>query len=123
MRASADTLAWLRAYYASLDGGRFEEAAELLHPDCRAVYPTGHAVEGRQAVIELTRRSLGALAGVRHTLGNVWEEGDEVIFEVEVTYLRHDRDPIVRPGAGVFVRRGGQIAEQRMYVDLSGVWE
>ncbi len=122
MRAAASTRDWLRGYYAALDHGRFDDVAELLHADCRSHYPTGGTDEGREAILRRMRDGLGRLAGIRHELLHVWEEGDEVIFELTVTYRRTDGREIARPGMGIFVRADGLIREQRLYVHDGGVW-
>lgn len=114
---------WLRSYYEALDSLRFEAVARFLHEDCRSQYPTGTVLAGRQKVIEQGRKGLTALKGVRHELRHAWEEGDQLIFELEVTYWRMDGQKIVRPGLGIFVIDEGKIREQRLFVDARGVWD
>lgn len=123
MRARPSTLQWLRSYYDAMDNLRFEEVAEFLHEDCRNHYPTGAVVAGRSRVIERGRKGLAALQEIRHELRGAWEEGDELIFELEVTYWRKDGEKIVRPGVGIFVLDDGRIREQRLFVDSRGVWD
>ncbi len=82
MTASPDRVAWLRAYYEAIDDLRFDEVAELMHEECVSVYPNGAVAVGRDKIVRGARRGLGALARIRHELKNVWEEGDELIFEL-----------------------------------------
>jgi ketosteroid isomerase-like protein len=123
VKAREPAVEWLRSYYAALDAGRFDEVAEFLHADCRNQYPDGLVVVGRERIMRGMRSALGALAGISHELRRVWEEDEEVIFELEVTYRRRDGGKLVRPGAGVMVRRDGLIVAQRMFVDAAGVWD
>ncbi len=123
MQAKPSTVQWLRAYYEAMDSLRFDRVAEFLHDDCRNTYPTGAVVVGRAKIIERGRKGLGALRGIRHELKQAWEEGDELIFELEVTYWRKDGQEIVRPGVGIFVLHQGKIRQQRLFVDARGVWD
>jgi ketosteroid isomerase-like protein len=123
MRASPDRLAWLAAYYAALDGGRYDEAASYLAEDIATRYPAGDEMSGRAALMRVTERSLGRLASIRHRVLNAWEEDDELIFELEIAYERRDGVTIVRTGVGIFVLRDGVVAAQRLFVDMAGVWD
>lgn len=106
-----------------MDDLRFQDVAEFLHDDCRNLYPMGTTVAGRDNILARARKALGALKGIRHELRGAWEEGEELIFELEVTYWRSDGETIVRPGMGVFVLEDGRIREQRLFVDARGVWD
>lgn len=123
MKARPSTLHWLRSYYDAIENLRFDEVAEFLHEDCRCQYPSGAVIAGRKRFIQLGRRDLGALKGIRHELRGAWEEGDALIFELEVTYWREDGEKIVRPGVGIFVLDDGRIRAQRLFVDARGVWD
>lgn len=123
MKASAEMLAWLGAYYAAVDGRRYDELAELLHEECENQYPNGATVRGREKIMRGMRPALDALAGIQHELKNAWEEEGELIFELEVTYRRRDGQTIVRPGVGIFTLDAGKVRRQRLFVDASGVWD
>jgi ketosteroid isomerase-like protein len=122
MKASEQKLRWLSDYYAALDAGRYGEVAGCFTPDVRTLYPMGIEVVGRDALMTQTERSLGALERIRHEIVNVWEEDDELVFELDVTYWRRDGGVLTRRGMAIFVLDDGLIAEQRLFVDLNGVW-
>jgi len=123
VKASAETVEWLRAYYAALDALRFDEVAGFLDEDCTCVYPNGHVQRGPERIMSSTRRALESLAAIRHEVRGAWEEAEELIFELNVTYTRRDGQTIVRPGVGIFTLKDGKIREQRLFVDASGVWD
>lgn len=123
MIASDTTMAWFQRYYAAVDGFRFDEVASYLAEDVRACYPTGLEVVGRDEVIARGRDTFGRMERIRHELRNVWEQdGDQVVFELEVTYWRPDGQVLSRPGMGVFVLRDGLVHEQRLFVDNHAVY-
>jgi hypothetical protein len=123
MKASADTIAWLRAYYEAMDALRFEDVAEFLHEDCRCVYPSGHVAAGRDRILRQMRAGLTALDRIKHELKRAWEEDGELIFELEVTYVRRDGETIIRPGTGIFVFEDHKVREQRLFVESRGIWD
>lgn len=123
MRAPDETVQWLRGYYAAMDSGRFDEVAAHFTADVHTVYPTGIEVIGRDALMAQTQRALNALERIQHELVNVWAEGDELVFELDVTYWRRDGGVVQRGGVGIFVMDGKLVREQRLFVDLNGVWD
>ncbi len=123
MKAQQSTIHWLEAYYAAMDSLQFDQVAEYLAEDVHNHYATGIEVVGRDTVLERGRKNLGALERIRHAVRNVWEEDDELIFELAVTYWRKDGKVIERPGMGIFVMQDGRIREQRLFVDANGVWD
>lgn len=123
MKAGEDKIAWLRDYYDALDGGDYARAAEFLHEDIRTVYPRGDELLGRGALMKVSERSLGALERISHKIRNVWDEGAELVFELDVTYYRRDGEILTRAGIGIFVMDEERVREQRLYVDLTGIWD
>jgi ketosteroid isomerase-like protein len=123
MKASAERVAWLEAYYSALDGGRYEEAAPHFAADVLTRYPNGAELTGRDALMAVTEKSLGRLASIRHRVLSVWEEDDEIIFELAIAYARKDGATIERTGVGIFAMRDELIREQRLFVDMAGVWD
>jgi ketosteroid isomerase-like protein len=123
MKAKQRTVEWLESYYEALDNLRFDEVASFLHQECHNHYSTGDEVVGRDAILARGEKNLGALERIRHSLKNAWEEGDELIFELDVTYWRRDGKTIQRQGVGIFVMDDGRIREQRLFVDNNGVWD
>jgi ketosteroid isomerase-like protein len=123
MQATQSRIDWLESYYAAMDSLQFDKVAEFLDEKCHNFYATGHELVGRDQILARGERNLGLLERIRHSVRNVWEEGDELIFELAVTYWRRDGQTIERPGMGIFVLKDGRIAQQRLFVDANGVWD
>jgi len=122
MTASESTIAWLRSYYEAIDQLQLDRLADFLHEQCEIHYPTGHSEVGRDRILERTEKALGSLKGTEHRLVHVWDEGEELIFELEVTYRREDGTSVLRPGVGIFVLDQGRIRQQRLFVNDAAVW-
>jgi ketosteroid isomerase-like protein len=123
MNATQNTIDWLESYYSAMDSLQFDKVADFLDEACHNHYATGVELVGRDNILERGATNLGLLERIRHSVRNVWEEGDELIFELAVTYWRKDGEVIERPGMGIFVMKDGRIAEQRLFVDANGVWD
>jgi ketosteroid isomerase-like protein len=123
MQATQSSIDWLESYYTAMDSLQFDKVAEFLDEDCHNFYATGTELVGRDKILARGERNLGLLERIRHSVRNVWEEGDELIFELAVTYWRKDGEVIERPGMGIFVLKDGRIAQQRLFVDANGVWD
>lgn len=123
MNATQSTIDWLESYYTAMDSLQFDKVADFLDEDCHNHYATGIEVVGRDNILRHGEKNLALLERIRHLVRNVWQEGDELIFELSVTYWRKDGEVIERPGMGIFVMKDGRIREQRLFVDANGVWD
>jgi hypothetical protein len=123
MHASDSKMEWFARYYAAIDAFDFDALAGFLAEDVRAQTATGAEVIGRDEVIARGRATYGTMDRIHHELRNVWEEdGDQLVFELEVTYHRPDGEVISRPGMGIFVVRDGLVHEQRLFVDSNAAY-
>lgn len=113
---------WLRGYYAALDAGRYDELGGYFTEDVHTIYPAGVEVIGRDELMRLTTQGLTALERIRHEIVNVWTEDDELIFELDITFWRRDGGVLQRGGVGIFVMDGVLVREQRLFIELDGVW-
>ena len=62
---------------------------------------------------------MGSVAGFRHEVRNVWDDGDALITELDVHYTRLDGREVTVPCCNVFVLRQGSVAEYRSYIDAT----
>jgi ketosteroid isomerase-like protein len=89
-----------------------------------AVFRFGNAPElrGRDAIREAVAGFLDTISGLRHRLLGTWAHPDAVICRGEVTYTRKDGTEITLPFADLFGMRGTQIAEYRIYMDVTPLY-
>ena len=113
---------WLRGYYAAIDAGRYDDVSGYFTEDVHTIYPAGVEVIGRDELMRLTAQGLTALERIRHEIVNVWAEDDELIFELDITFWRRDGGVLQRGGVGIFVMEGALVREQRLFIELDGVW-
>ena len=61
----------------------------------------------------------GAVDALYHDLRNVWEVGNCVFVEMDVTYWRKDGTSITLPCADIFRFQGDKILELRIFMDAN----
>ncbi len=78
---------------------------------------------GPQGIIDSSQGFLQTVAKVHHHITKMWEEGDTVICEMEVTYVRYDGKVFRLPCCDTVVFKGDKVQELRIYMDISPVFE
>jgi alkylhydroperoxidase/carboxymuconolactone decarboxylase family protein YurZ/limonene-1,2-epoxide hydrolase/catechol 2,3-dioxygenase-like lactoylglutathione lyase family enzyme len=78
---------------------------------------------GPQGIKDTSVGFLQTVAKVYHHITNIWEQGDTVICEMEVTYIRHDGKVFRLPCCDTIVFKGDKVQELRIYMDISPVFE
>jgi catechol 2,3-dioxygenase-like lactoylglutathione lyase family enzyme/ketosteroid isomerase-like protein len=77
---------------------------------------------GPQGIRDASGGFLEKVEQVYHHILNMWEEGDTVIAEMEVTYIRHDGNVFTLPCCDTIVFKGDKVQELRIYMDISPVF-
>jgi ketosteroid isomerase-like protein len=65
----------------------------------------------------------GSVAALYHDIRNLWEVGDVVFVEMDVTYWRKDGTSITLPCCDIFRFQGDQVAELRIFMDANPVFD
>ena len=78
---------------------------------------------GPQGIRESSVDFLNTVAKVYHHITNIWEQGNTVICEMEVTYIRHDGKVFRLPCCDTIVFKGDKVQELRIYMDISPVFQ
>ncbi|MTJ46746.1 nuclear transport factor 2 family protein [Dolichospermum sp. UHCC 0259] len=78
---------------------------------------------GPQGIKDTSVGFLQTVAKVHHYITNIWEQGDTVICEMEVTYIRHDGKVFRLPCCDTIVFKGDKVQELRIYMDISPVFQ
>jgi ketosteroid isomerase-like protein len=73
----------------------------------------------KAAIKASTDAFFGAVDALYHDLRNVWEVGDTVFVEMDVTYWRKDGTTITLPCADILRFEGDKIQELRIFMDAN----
>jgi ketosteroid isomerase-like protein len=108
--------------FATFDAGDVSALAGFVTDDVRLRLGNAEPVQGKPAFIEAVNAFLASVASFRHEVLNVWSDGEVVIAEFDVHYIRLDRGEVTLPCCNVFRRRDGLISEYRSYIDATPVY-
>jgi ketosteroid isomerase-like protein len=87
-----------------------------------AEYRAGNfpAVKGHQGIIEFSKPMLEMFSNVTHNVKNVWQSGDIVCCELDLTYVRRKDGKVVTvPCCDVIRLEGGKVKSLRAFLDAS----
>jgi len=110
---------WVRRVFEAVDAGDARRFAAVFTEDGQFIFGNAPAVVGRPAVEQAVAGFFASIRGCRHELSRFWAGAGHCAMDGTVTYLRHDGRELTVPFANVFVMRGEQVAEYRVYVDAT----
>jgi ketosteroid isomerase-like protein len=110
---------WVRRIFEAVDAGDARRFSAVFAEDGQFVFGNAPPVVGRPAVEQAVVGFFASIRGCRHELSRFWPAAGHCAMDGTVTYLRHDGRELTLPFANVFVLRGEQVVEYRVYVDLA----
>ncbi len=63
-----------------------------------------------------------SIAGLRHDILALYEDGDVVVAKIDVNYTRHDGQVVVTPNADILTYEGDLVRDWQIYIDLAPVY-
>ena len=120
--SDAEALAYARAIFEAFDAKDVSALSSLMTDDVRLRLGNAETVEGKSAFAEAVNGFFASVAGFRHDVINVWRDGDTLIAELDVQYIRIDGREVSVPCCNVFRLRNGSVADYRTYIDVTPVY-
>ncbi|MEN3282153.1 MAG: hypothetical protein V7607_3293 [Solirubrobacteraceae bacterium] len=111
-----------RAIFAAFDAQDVSALSSFMTDDVRLHLGNAEPVEGKPAFVEAVNGFFASVAGFRHDVINVWSDGDTLIAQLDVHYVRLDGGEVDVPCCNVFRLRDGSVADYRTYIDVSPVY-
>lgn len=108
----------LSGLFEAIDAKDTERFSQFLTEDAAFRFGSAPTLEGRVEIGAGVDEFFAQVAGLRHVIGKVFEDGDSVACEGQVTYTRHDGSEITLPFVNVFELKDGLIADYKIYSDL-----
>ena len=112
----------VRAIFEAFDAKDVSALSSFMTDDVRVRLGNAETVEGKSAFVEAVNAFFASVAGFRHDVINVWSDGDTLIAELDVHYMRLDGGEVSVPCCNVFRRRDGSVADYRTYIDVTPVY-
>ncbi len=105
--------------FRAIDEQNADAFVSFLTPEGTFRFANAPAVKGRAAVHEAVAGFFGAIAGSKHRMIHLWNDGDDVAIHGEVTYTRKDEKNVTVPFVNVFRMKGDAIDEYLVHVDTA----
>ncbi len=125
MRASFETLEWIKDYYRLMDEGRLDQCDRYFTTDATLKIAHHPEIVGLEAIDRVMRGGMAnpIVRSIVHDVRNAWEEDDGVvIFEVVAHYTLADGREVDVPGTVIGAVSDGRFTSQRIAADLSTVY-
>ena len=113
---------WMEGLFEAIDGQDAEGFAEYLTEDGSFRFGNAPPAVGRENIRDAVAGFFDSIEGLRHVIVGVWEDGDTIICEMEVTYTRKDGGIVKVPAANIFRMRGGLVHDYRIFTDNSALY-
>jgi ketosteroid isomerase-like protein len=111
-----------RAIFAAFDAKDVSALAAHMTDDVRLRLGNAETVEGKTAFVDAVNAFLASIAGFRHEITDIWNDGDILVAELVVHYTRLDGKQVTVPCCDVFHLRDGLVSGYRSYIDATPVY-
>ncbi len=111
-----------KAAFTDIDS--FDPDRFVAHLTEDVVFRFGNAepLVGRTAVRDAVAQFFSSIAGLRHDILALYEDGDVVVAKADVNYTRHDGQVVVTPNADILTYEGDLVRDWQIYIDLAPVY-
>ncbi len=103
----------------TLDPDRF---VAHLTEDVAFRFGNNDPLVGRAAVRDAVAGFFTSIAGMRHDVLALYEDGDVVVVKADTSYTRPDGAVVVVPNADILTYRGDLVRDWQIYIDLAPVY-
>jgi len=97
-----------------LDGKAF---SEFITEDGSFKYANNEPVKGRKNIEEYVSAFFKFVKSGKHKVIRIWEDGDSLVWQGEVTYTRQDDKVMTFPFVNVFKMDGDLISDYQIHID------
>jgi ketosteroid isomerase-like protein len=117
--SSLNTSQLIQRIYAADEALDVDAFVALLAPDVQFRLGSNPPVKGRETVRQVIANFFATIQKLKHHLIEVWEHGNTIVFQAEVTYTRKDGSQVTLPYIDVLELDGSQIKDYKIYIDLA----
>jgi len=111
----------IRTLIRAVDNSDDAPIASLTANDVHFRFGNADPTDSRSELLAAAQSLRSAIAGLRHTVVDLWEFDDTVIATMEVRYRRLDGGELNLPCCNVFRMHDGVVREYLIYMDVNPV--
>jgi ketosteroid isomerase-like protein len=110
---------WIEEYFADVDAMRLDEFVARHTDDAVVNINNNPPAEGKKQIRESIGGFWEMIGGLSHEFKNRWEDGDTVILESDVHYVRKDGQEVTVATTSILHRDGDLVDRLAFYNDPS----
>jgi ketosteroid isomerase-like protein len=111
-----------RKMFAAGESMNVENFVTFYTHDALYQFSNFPVVYGPQGIRDSSQPFLDKVKAVYHDIRAIWEQGDTVICQMDVTYTRHDGKIYTLPCCDTIRFAGDKVQELRIYMDITPVF-
>jgi ketosteroid isomerase-like protein len=119
LRQGGFKLDLVRRLFAALDEMEVDKAITFFTENARYQFGNAEPVVGRTAIREAVVSSFPLFKTVHHSIQTAWEQGNELIVQLQITHTLQNGKVVKLPAADVFQFEGNLIRNVQVYIDPS----
>lgn len=113
----------VKQLFNAIDDCDTNQFVNFLTEDVLFRFGNAEPVCGNDEVGEVVNGFFSSIKRIQHDLQEIWEQGDTVICNGNVTYTRHDTTTLCVPFANILKFTENQIRKYLIYVDISELYK
>jgi len=110
---------FVKQLYTAVDKKDLELLSDFLSDEVFFRIANFDPVTGKEACLKANQNFFSSITSMRHQIDNVWEQGDDVICNGRVDYIRFDSSSHSVPFATIFKLKQDKIINYLVYADIS----
>lgn len=122
MQISQNTKNWIGKMYEGVDKTDEHAFGAELSENCVLKFGNQPAMEGKNTIVEGIGAFFASFKALSHNFTHMWEVGNEIILDSDVTYTRHDDKKVTVPAVTIIKQNDYKAEEMRIYVDLTPLY-
>ncbi|MEZ9232234.1 nuclear transport factor 2 family protein [Vibrio amylolyticus] len=114
-----NSMEFVKTLYQIVDSRDAASLSKLLHPDVRFRFSNAEELKGKGPVVAVNQQFFDSIAKMAHTFDGIWQQGEVIICNGEVNYVRKDNSTCSAKFATFLSLKEGLIVDYKIYADVS----
>lgn len=110
---------WIRNLFNCIDAKNTKELLSFLDVECAFRFGSLPPVRGHVDLTDFLSRFFGSIAGLAHTIIDIWRVPEGLVCHGIVTYTRHDGSELTVPFSNIFKVKNKKITDYLIFTDAS----
>lgn len=117
--ATSSNVELVKKAFAAVEANDIDSYVSMFTDDAIYTIANYPSVTGPEGIREFAKPIMQMFKEVTHDLKDMWEFGDTVVCEMDITYTRNDGKVTTMPGLDVIQFENGKVKKLQAYIDAS----